>query len=320
MFGNLRLVRTDKLHEYATNTRFFLRVGNAEFGEAMSAGINVTEPSTYPQPWMLYHSWKEQRIFIDDQSAILVQQLMDGTPPGQEHQQIVSNLEKIGWCDEDSEIDLSELFKRTQESFIAIQNEYELKNFLKIVRDRKPGLVVEIGTARGGVLYCLSQLATRDATLVSIDLPGAPNCGGQTAVEREVFATFGPSSQKFHFIPEDSHLDSTVKQLETILQGRKIDLLFIDGDHSYEGCLQDFEMYKKYVSMEGLIIFHDICVFPDIFPGSAVGVAWQELKNRYGGEEIMDPTGVSKSVLEEGEHWRWGIGILRASDVLTSDT
>ena len=43
-----------------------------------------------------------------------------------------------------------------------------------------------------------------------------------------------------------------------VLQDIKIDLLFIDGDHSYEGVKLDFELYSKILSPDGIIILHDI--------------------------------------------------------------
>jgi len=41
------------------------------------------------------------------------------------------------------------------------------------------------------------------------------------------------------------------------LQDIKIDLLFIDGDHSYEGVKLDFELYSKLLAPKGVIILHD---------------------------------------------------------------
>jgi len=40
-------------------------------------------------------------------------------------------------------------------------------------------------------------------------------------------------------------------------QDIKIDVLFIDGDHSYEGIKNDFELYSKLLSPNGVIIIHD---------------------------------------------------------------
>jgi len=42
-----------------------------------------------------------------------------------------------------------------------------------------------------------------------------------------------------------------------IRQDIKIDFLFIDGDHSYEGVKKDFELYSQILSDSGIIIIHD---------------------------------------------------------------
>jgi hypothetical protein len=42
-----------------------------------------------------------------------------------------------------------------------------------------------------------------------------------------------------------------------VLQDIKIDLLFIDGDHSYEGVKLDFELYSKLLAPKGVVILHD---------------------------------------------------------------
>lgn len=42
-----------------------------------------------------------------------------------------------------------------------------------------------------------------------------------------------------------------------VLQDIKIDLLFIDGDHSYEGVKKDFDLYSSILSDNGIIILHD---------------------------------------------------------------
>jgi hypothetical protein len=42
-----------------------------------------------------------------------------------------------------------------------------------------------------------------------------------------------------------------------VRQDIKIDFLFIDGDHSYEGVKKDFELYSNILSDNGIIIIHD---------------------------------------------------------------
>lgn len=42
-----------------------------------------------------------------------------------------------------------------------------------------------------------------------------------------------------------------------IPQDIKIDILFIDGDHSYEGVKKDFDLYSTILSENGVILIHD---------------------------------------------------------------
>lgn len=46
--------------------------------------------------------------------------------------------------------------------------------------------------------------------------------------------------------------------------GGPIDILFIDADHSYEGCLADIEAWSKHVIPNGIIMGHD---YSFVFPG-----------------------------------------------------
>ena len=78
----------------------------------------------------------------------------------------------------------------------------------------------------------------------------------------------------------------------------KLDLLFIDGDHSYEGVKNDFELYSSLVKENGLICFHDI--IPSSW-GFGVPRFWNEIKMRYEHIEIIE------SQNQDG----FGIGLIR---------
>ena len=56
----------------------------------------------------------------------------------------------------------------------------EITQFIKPVLSRigRPKIILEIGAARGGTLYILTRIATKDSIIVSIDLPRAPFGGG----------------------------------------------------------------------------------------------------------------------------------------------
>ena len=66
------------------------------------------------------------------------------------------------------------------------------------------------------------------------------------------------TSTEMHLIQADSHSEISFNRVKKILQSHKIDLLFIDGDHSYEGVKKDYELYSPFVKKGGMIVFHDI--------------------------------------------------------------
>ncbi len=51
----------------------------------------------------------------------------------------------------------------------------------------------------------------------------------------------------------------TKNQLVKKLNNQKIDLLFIDGDHTYEGVKNDFIIYEDIVNINGYIVLDDYC-------------------------------------------------------------
>jgi len=51
-----------------------------------------------------------------------------------------------------------------------IQIREEIKNLLLILDKVKPKVILEIGTARGGILFLFSNIAHEEAILISVDL------------------------------------------------------------------------------------------------------------------------------------------------------
>lgn len=51
------------------------------------------------------------------------------------------------------------------------------------------------------------------------------------------------------------------------------DMLFIDGAHTYEGCLSDFELYFKWLKPNGILAMHDVMQGS---PWAGVLRVWQE--------------------------------------------
>jgi len=317
-YEHLRLADAVCLRAYQENTQLWMEIGNVAFAKHVLE-VGEADPdrddddTTSNIVCELYHAWIPQMMHLTAEQTDVVRGLMNSTPeiPLTTEQQRLSNaLAELNWLD-DVPVDIDELVGRAFDRVIAIQNRYELTEYLKRVAEKQPRVVIEIGTARGGMLYSFSQLATADATLVSIDLPGAPNCGGQTEVERDFFKSFIRPGQNMHFIPANSLFSTTRETLRSILGECKADILFIDGDHSYGGVRSDFEMYREFVAPGGLITFHDICLKPEQWgPGNEVGVFWDEIAAKHDVIEIVDPAGSSDPNPSDGINPRYGIGIL----------
>jgi predicted O-methyltransferase YrrM len=110
----------------------------------------------------------------------------------------------------------------------------------------------------GGTLYLWTRLARPDAVIVSIDLPGGQFGGGYSPLRTAIYRRFARESQELHLVRADSHDNSTLEHLKSLLGGGSIDFLFIDGDHTYEGVKRDWEMYSPLVRPGGLVAFHDV--------------------------------------------------------------
>ena len=169
----------------------------------------------------------------------------------------------------------------------AVQKVKELYPLICLLKKRKLRTVVEIGTQKGGTLYAWCKVAEPDALIVSIDLPGGPFGGGYSLKDMKRFRTYKRKNQKIYFFRKDSHKKSTKDELIKKLKGRKIDLLFIDGDHRYKGVKKDWNLYAPLVKRNGLIVFHDILFHPKI-PQCKVDRLWNEIKRQYRNREFID--------------------------------
>ena len=168
----------------------------------------------------------------------------------------------------------------------AMQKVLELGAMLELLKSKPLDTVMEIGTAAGGVFYALCQLAPKDATLISIDLPTGDYGDGRIHGVGE-FRAHVRKGQNAHFIREDSHKPKVKKEVLKILGGRSVDFLLIDGDHTYKGVKKDWEMYSPLVK-SGIVVFHDICHHNTI-PECRVEDVWREVKSKYSSTELIDP-------------------------------
>lgn len=162
----------------------------------------------------------------------------------------------------------------------------EIYKLLKILAKRDLKYILEIGTAKGGTLFLFSRVSNPNAVIISIDLPGGPFGGGYPKYRTILYKSFAARNQRIILIRKNSHSIFTFKAVKNILAGQKLDFLFIDGDHTYEGVKRDFEIYSRLVNNDGIIAFHDIV------PGPATSVGgvpqfWSEIKHNFRYIEIV---------------------------------
>jgi glycosyltransferase involved in cell wall biosynthesis len=168
----------------------------------------------------------------------------------------------------------------------AIQKHGELKPLLELLAGRELNTVCEIGTAAGGTFHALCQSAADDALIVSLDLPGGAFGGGYDQSQVPKLRSYAKPGQSLRFLLADSHDPRTLAELERILDGRTLDLLLIDGDHTYEGVKADFEMYTPLCS--GIVAFHDILPHPHVLD-CQVDRFWNEISGAYRSDEFVVP-------------------------------
>ena len=126
------------------------------------------------------------------------------------------------------------------------------------------GIGIDIGTCYGGSTAGLSFICKN---LYTIDC-------GPININRDRFCR----GCKYTYIEGNSHTPQTKERLIAAMDGKQADFLFIDGDHSYAGSKNDYEIYSDLVRPGGIIGLHDILFHPN--GGSEVDKLWNDIKNQ----------------------------------------
>lgn len=135
-------------------------------------------------------------------------------------------------------------------NFGAMQKPAELAVLLDFLTPRRPRNVVEIGGMFGGTTWSWDQVRDPGGRLVCVDL---------FVLEGRMENAWGVDVR---LVRGDSTLPATRANVEALLEGEPVDLLFIDGDHRYEAVRADWENFRSLLAPGGVAAFHDICHRP----------------------------------------------------------
>lgn len=183
--------------------------------------------------------------------------------------------------------------------FAPCQIDAEILAFLEWARSQEPKRVLEVGVARGGTHFLLGSCLPTVRQLIGVDLyPRNQRILRRLVLEPTVL----------HFIAGKSCSEATLAKVRSALGGEGLDLIFIDGDHSYDGAMADFNAYRPFLKPGGWIAFHDIQ--PQRKSGDGIAIngfpvevdrVWQELSAQFPHVTfIADP-----------QQFSYGIGVLQ---------
>lgn len=159
-----------------------------------------------------------------------------------------------------------------------------------LILTTKPKVVVELGTHHGGSFFSMAQ-AVKDSEL-STQLHAVDTWQGDKHAgfyDDKVFLKVNKIKDDLY---KNVNINLLKKTFDEALAGFKkdtIDILHIDGLHTYEAVKHDFENWFPKVKKDGIILFHDVLEKQKDF---GVWRLWEELKDKYDYFEFINYHGL----------------------------
>jgi hypothetical protein len=132
-------------------------------------------------------------------------------------------------------------------------------------------LIIEVGSWKGrstkalamhasGVVFAVDHWngSPNDETLNDVALKGADGLFG------EFLTNLAPELNSKRIIPIRAESGNAVPILRQILGDQKVDMVFIDADHSYDSVTRDILNYRPFVRKGGVLSGHD---YSSVWPG-----------------------------------------------------
>lgn len=120
----------------------------------------------------------------------------------------------------------------------------------------RSSVILEIGSYVGASAACFGAAATANASkkILCID---TWNNDAMSERGRDTWKEFAANTRAFrsHIHPIRGFSEEVVDDVKAIVAN--VDLLFIDGDHSYQGVKGDWDAYKSMLREQSIVVFHD---------------------------------------------------------------
>ena len=141
----------------------------------------------------------------------------------------------------------------------------ELIVLSRLVRERSPAAIFEIGTFNGRTAVTLAENAPESTTVYTLDLPrDAPTSLPILSGERK----YVDKSQSGDWVRGSPHAGK-VRQLfgdsaTFDFSHYKVDLVFVDGSHAYDYVISDSRRALSMLRPGGMIVWHDYAEWDDV--------------------------------------------------------
>ena len=155
----------------------------------------------------------------------------------------------------------------------GMTSEEELSYLHKLASTAKDGCIIEVGSYRG-----------RSTAAIALGAKNGSNSPVFAIEPHEIFegvlgGNFGPPDRKAFYLAmlnsggfENVRLINLSSEQVTPGWNQKVAMLWIDGDHSYDGVKRDFECWRPHLGLNADIIFDD-----SLDPASGPGTLIKEL-------------------------------------------
>lgn len=166
-----------------------------------------------------------------------------------------------------------------------------------IIREVRPRTFVELGTHHGHSFFsACNAIKQFDIGCLAYAIDTWKGDEHSGFYGEDIFANFNMRVSRYPFA---NTIRDTFDSASNIFDNGFIDLLHIDGLHTYNAVKNDFYRWLPKLSKKGILLLHDIFVLGNDF---GVNLFWKELKQSFSTIEFTHSYGLGVVVLNPEEH------------------